>query len=109
MVGFWQLLDQVSDVIHPLLVVRALWSREAAVKEYILHLPVQIAILWPKLGTTVVGRPLTYGVDKVREGSIGEERLGELPEEHLEGSSGDVDVLPLSVIQIHLLVYTGSR
>lgn len=54
-------------------------------------------------------RRLTDAVDKVREGSVGEEGLGELPEEHLEGSSGDVDVLPLSVIQIHLLIYTGSR
>lgn len=55
------------------------------------------------------GRGLTDGVDKIRKESVGEERLGELPEEHLEGSSGDVDVLPLSVIQIHLLVYMGSN
>lgn len=54
-------------------------------------------------------RRLTDGVDKIREGSVGEQGLRELPEEHLEGSSGDVDVLPLSVIQIHLLVYTGLR
>lgn len=55
------------------------------------------------------GRGLTDGVDKIRKESVGEERLWELPEEHLEGSSGDVDVLPLSVIQIHLFICMGSK
>lgn len=47
---------------------------------------------------------LTDGVDEVVEGAVGEERLGQLPEEHLEGSGGDVDVLPLAVVQVHLLI-----
>lgn len=47
---------------------------------------------------------LTDGINKVVEGSICEERLRELPEEHLESSSGDVDVLPLTVIQLHRLI-----
>lgn len=47
---------------------------------------------------------LTDGINKVIEGSVCEERLRKLPEEHLEGSSGDVDVLPLTVIQVHLLI-----
>lgn len=73
-----------------------------------LHVRAQIAILWSKLGTAA-SDGLTDGLDKVGEGSVGEERLGELPEEHLEGPGGDVDVLPLGVIQIHLLVYEGWR
>lgn len=47
---------------------------------------------------------LTDGVDEVVEGAVREEGLGELPEEHLEGSCGNVDVLPLTVIQVHLLI-----
>lgn len=47
---------------------------------------------------------LTDGVDEVIEGPVGEERFRKLPEEHLESSSGDVDVLPLTVVQIHLLI-----
>lgn len=48
---------------------------------------------------------LTDGVDEVVEGAVREEGLGELPEEHLEGSCGNVDVLPLTVIQVHLLIW----
>lgn len=48
---------------------------------------------------------LTDGVDEVVEGDVCEERLRKLPEEHLQGSCGDVDVLPLSVIQIQLLIW----
>lgn len=47
---------------------------------------------------------LTDSVDKVIEGPVCEEWLRQLPEEHLESSSGDVDVLPLTVIKIHLLI-----
>lgn len=47
---------------------------------------------------------LTDGVNKVVEGSVCEERLRKLPEEHLESSGGDVDVLPLTVIQFHSLI-----
>lgn len=108
MVWLWQLLDQVSDVVHPLLVVAALWSREAAVRRTHARGTATCRHLVAKIRNNSERR-LTDGVDKVREGSVGEERLGELPEEHLEGSCGDVDVLPLGVIQIHLLVYTGGR
>lgn len=51
-----------------------------------------------------MGKGLTYGVDKVVEGAVGEEGLGELPEEHLQSPRGDVDVLPLAVVQLHLLI-----
>lgn len=47
---------------------------------------------------------LTDCVDEVVEGAVREERLRKLPEEHLEGSGGDVDVLPLTVVQVHLLI-----
>lgn len=48
---------------------------------------------------------LTDGVDEVVEGAIGEERLWKLSEKHLQGSCGDVDVLPLTVIQVQLLIW----
>jgi len=47
---------------------------------------------------------LTYGVDKVVEGAVREEWLGQLSEEHLQSPRGHVDVLPLAVIQLHLLI-----
>lgn len=43
---------------------------------------------------------LTDGVDKVVEGVVGEEWFRQLSEEHLQGSRGDVDVLPLTVFQL---------
>lgn len=49
-------------------------------------------------------RPLTDGVHKVAEGAVREERLRKFPEEHLQSTGGDVDVLPLTVAQIHLLI-----
>lgn len=49
-------------------------------------------------------KTLTDSIHKGVEGSIREERLRKLPEEHLKSSSGDMDVLPLTVIQIHRLV-----
>lgn len=49
-------------------------------------------------------KSLTDGVYKVVKGSVCEEGLRKLPEEHLESSGGDVDVLPLAVIQIHRLI-----
>ena len=51
-----------------------------------------------------MGEGLTYGVDKVVEGAVGEERLGQLSEEHLQGPRGHVDVLPLDVVKLHLFV-----
>lgn len=51
----------------------------------------------------------TDGVDEVVEELEGEERLGQLPEEHLQGSCGDVDVLPLPLYQVHLLVWTHTH
>lgn len=95
LVGFWQLLDQVFDRVHSLLVVRTFWSRDSDRGNG--------AIVWP-----AGARPaqlLTDGVDEVGEGGVGEERLWKLPEEHLQGSGGDVDVLPLTVIQVQLLIW----
>lgn len=39
----------------------------------------------------------TDGADKVVEETVGEEGLRQLSEEHLQGSCGHVDVLPLPV------------
>lgn len=47
---------------------------------------------------------LTDGINKVIEGPVCEEWLRKLPEEHLESARGDVDVFPLTVIQLHLLI-----
>lgn len=50
----------------------------------------------------------TDGVDKVVEESVGEQRLRQLPEVHLQRSSDHVDVLPLPVLQVHLLIWTHT-
>lgn len=50
-------------------------------------------------------KSLTDGVHKVVEGAVCEERLRKLPEEHLESAGRDVDVLPLTVVQVHLLIW----
>lgn len=39
------------------------------------------------------------------EERVGEQGLGQLPEVHLQSSGGHVDVLPLPVLQVHLLVW----
>lgn len=49
---------------------------------------------------------LTDGADEVVKQGVGEERLRELPEVHLQRSGGHVDVLPLPVLQVDLLVWT---
>lgn len=49
---------------------------------------------------------LTDGADEVVKQSVGEERLRELPEVHLQRSGGHVDVLPLPVLQVDLLIWT---
>ncbi len=51
----------------------------------------------------------TDGADKVMEESVGEERLRQLPEVHLQSSSGHMDVLPLPVHQVHLLIWTHTN
>lgn len=51
----------------------------------------------------------TDAADKVVEEGVGEQRLRKLPEVHLQSSSGHVDVLPLPVLQVHLLVWTHTN
>lgn len=51
----------------------------------------------------------TDGVDKVVEESVGEQRFRQLPEVHLQRSGDHVDVLPLPVLQVHLLVWTHTN
>lgn len=48
---------------------------------------------------------LTDGIDEVVELAISKEGLRKLPKEHLQSACGDVDVLPLSVVQIDLLIW----
>lgn len=64
-----------------------------------IHKQVQGNLVWQ----TVV-QLLTDGTDKVIEGSICKERLRKFPEEHFECSGGHMDVLPLTVIQVQLLI-----
>lgn len=49
------------------------------------------------------------GADEVLEQAEGEEWLRKLPEKHLQGPSRDVDVLPLSVGETHLLVVVDGE
>lgn len=63
---------------------------------------------------SALGRPQcssepTDGVDKVVEERVGEQGLGQLPEVHLQSSSGHVNVLPLPVLQVHLLVCAQDK
>lgn len=51
----------------------------------------------------------TDGADKVVEEGVGEERLRQLPEVHLQSSGGHVDVLPLPVDEVHLLIWTRAQ
>lgn len=51
----------------------------------------------------------TDAADEVMEESVGEQRFRQLPEVHLQSSSGHVDVLPLPVQQVHLLIWTHTN
>lgn len=56
-----------------------------------------------------VWEPLTDRFQKALEEAVGEERLRQLPEKHLQGSGDNVDVLPLAVVQIQLLFWENMR
>lgn len=51
----------------------------------------------------------TDGADEVVEECVGEQRFGQLPEVHLQSSGGHMDVLPLPVLQVHLLIWTRTE
>lgn len=99
LVGFGQLLDQVFDHVHSLFVVRTFCKQR---QRCLLHTGI-----WRRCvaNSGLTPQLLTDGVDEVVEGAIGEERLWKLSEKHLQGSCGDVDVLPLTVIQVQLLIW----
>lgn len=54
---------------------------------------------------------LTDGCDEPVEVTEGEKRLRKFPEEQLEGTGDDVNVLPLAVLQVQLLCWdaTGAQ
>lgn len=99
LVGFWQLLDQVFDRVHSLFVVRTFCEQR---QQRLLHTGI-----WRHrvANSGVTLELLTDGVDEVVEGDVGEEGLWKLSEKHLQGSCGDVDILPLTVIQVQLLIW----
>lgn len=47
---------------------------------------------------------LTYGSDELVKAAEGKQRLWKLSQEKLERSSDDVDLFPLSVLQVQLLL-----
>lgn len=51
------------------------------------------------------GVGLTDGLHERLEEPEGEQRLRQLAEKHFEGSGDDVDVLPLTVIQVQGLLW----
>lgn len=52
---------------------------------------------------------LTDGSNELVEAAEGEQRLWELPQEKLQSSSDHMDLLPLSVLQVQLLLCRDNR